>query len=107
MASSVDAVAAATRSSVQSDNEDRAVDATEPASLSGVLAWASSMSEAVLSSTTPARPTYSGSGVRLRRVRSDRMSPQRSRSQTVSAAIRLAAARYQWAEWPRLPLAVK
>src|SRR5207244_10621050 len=100
MPSPVDLVAPATRSSFHRDKEERAVEAIEPASLSGVCANASRSSDAFGSSTTPARPTYSAIAVRFRRAKTERISPPRSRSQTARPAIRLEAARYQCAEEP-------
>ena len=91
-----DLVAAATRSSVHSESEERAVEAIEPASLPGVRAKATSSSAALASSTTLESPRYSAGGVvRLRRASTERMSPPRSLSQTASPVIRLEAARYQ------------
>src|SRR6266550_9264877 len=107
MLSPVDLVASATRSSFQRDKEERAVEAIEPASLSGVWAKARSSSDAFASSTTPARPMYSAIAVRLRRANTERISPPRSRAHTARPAIRLEAARYQCAEEPCLPEAVK
>src|SRR2546427_10608689 len=100
MPSPVDLVASETRSSFHRDKEERAVEAIEPASLSGVWAKARSSSDAFESSTTPARPTYSATAVRFRRANTARISPPRSRSQTARPAIRLEAARYQCADQP-------
>ena len=100
-------VASATRLSFQSDSAERAVEAIEPASRSGVSANATRRSEALGSSTTLARPMYSDGSVRFSRVSSVPISPPRSRSHTASPVRRLDAARYQCDESPRLPGAVK
>src|SRR5207302_1569682 len=58
-------VASVIRSSFQSDKAERAVEAIEPASRSGVKAKATRRSEAFASSTTFAKPRYSDTAVRV------------------------------------------